>query len=131
MSWTAVAVDWHLYASEPLAEGIEAVTAMGDQLSATRFTLDSAAVVPEHVHDAEEFGHVLSGSLRLTADGRTWTVGPGEGFLIRGGVPHSAVAADAGCDLLECYSPPRSPVPPNPTTAPSSSEPPSRSEGER
>lgn len=115
MSWTVNLLEWGSLPGEPLLDGITATSALGEQLSATRFTLDAGAVVPEHAHAAEEFGHVLSGSLRLTVGGDTWTVGPGESFLIRGGVPHSAVAQEHGCDLLECYSPPRSPTPPRST----------------
>jgi quercetin dioxygenase-like cupin family protein len=115
MSWTVNLLEWGSLPGEPLLDGITATSALGEQLSATRFTLDAGAVVPEHSHAAEEFGQVLSGSLRLSVGGETWTVGPGEGFMIRGGVPHSAAAQQHGCDLLECYSPPRSPLPPRPT----------------
>jgi quercetin dioxygenase-like cupin family protein len=101
-------IDWA--GPEPLLAGITAASELGEQLSVTRYTLAEGAVVPEHVHDAEEFGQVLSGTLLLTVDGATATVATGEGFLIRGGVPHSAVT-EGGCDLLECYAPPRLPQP--------------------
>ncbi|HEX5406709.1 MAG TPA: cupin domain-containing protein [Pseudonocardiaceae bacterium] len=114
MTWHGRPVDWNTQQHEPLLDGITAATAMGEQLSVSRFALAADAVVPEHSHAAEEFGQVLAGSLRLTVDGDTWTVDAGQGFLIRGGVPHSALALGDGCDLLECYSPPRSPVPPRP-----------------
>jgi quercetin dioxygenase-like cupin family protein len=106
MSW----IDWAAKPGTPLLAGITATTETGEQLSATRYTLAGGAVVPEHVHDSEEFGQVLSGSLRVTVDGTARVIGAGEGFLIRGGVPHSAVTED-GCDLLECYAPPRVPRP--------------------
>ena len=107
-------LEWGSLRVEPLLDGITAASALGEQLSATRYTLDAGAVVPEHAHAAEEFGQVLSGSLQLTVGDDTRTISAGEGFLIRGGVPHSAVAQADGCDLLECYSPPRSPAPPHP-----------------
>lgn len=106
MTW----IDWSATPAAALLPGITATTEMGERLSVTRYTLAGGAVVPEHVHDSEEFGQVLAGSLRVTVDGTTRVVGAGEGFLIRGGVPHSAVTED-GCDLLECYAPPRVPRP--------------------
>lgn len=111
MAWTGRRIDWGSTPATPLLAGITATSEVGDQLSATRYTLAGGAVVPEHVHDSEEFGQVLSGALWLTVDGTTRMIGAGEGFLVRGGVPHSAVAEDGGCDLLECYAPPRLPRP--------------------
>lgn len=111
MAWTGRRIDWDATPATPLVAGITATSEVGDQLSATRYRLADGAVVPEHVHDSEEFGQVLSGSLWLTVDGVARLIAPGEGFLIRGGVPHSAVTGDGGCDLLECYAPPRLPQP--------------------
>jgi quercetin dioxygenase-like cupin family protein len=93
--------------------GITASVAVGERLSAALFTLAARAVVPEHTHDNEEFGQVISGSLELTADGRTVTLGAGDGFLLPAGIRHSAQAGAGGCELLECYAPPRDPVPSN------------------
>jgi quercetin dioxygenase-like cupin family protein len=91
--------------------GIAASVAVGEHLSAALFTLEPQAVVPEHSHDNEEFGQVISGSLELTTGGRTVTVGAGDGFLLPAGVRHGARAGAEGCELLECYAPPRDPVP--------------------
>lgn len=84
---------------------------MGGQLSATLFVLEPNAVVPLHHHPNEEFGQVLEGSLELTTDSGTETLGEGEAFLIPGEMLHSAVAGPSGCRLLECYAPPRHPDP--------------------
>jgi len=91
--------------------GITASVALGERLSAALFTLEPGAVVPEHTHDNEEFGQVISGSLELTTDGQTVTLGAGDGFLLPAGVRHGARAGAEGCELLECYAPPRDPVP--------------------
>jgi quercetin dioxygenase-like cupin family protein len=92
--------------------GITASVAVGEHLSAALFTLEPRAGVPEHSHANEEFGQVLSGSLELTTDGQTVTLGAGDGFLLPAGVRHGARAGADGCELLECYAPPRDPVPP-------------------
>lgn len=91
--------------------GITAVVGTGKQLSAAVFTLDAGAVVPDHSHDNEEFGQVLSGSLELRWADQTVVLQAGEAFLLPAGVPHGARALDDGCALVECYAPPRNPIP--------------------
>ena len=86
--------------------GITAASASGAQLSAARYTLAAGASVPLHAHDNEEFGIVLSGSLELLG-AEPAVLGPGEAFLLAGGVEHGARAGAEGCELLECYAPPR------------------------
>jgi quercetin dioxygenase-like cupin family protein len=94
----------------PLLPGITASVASGEQLSAVLYTLNAGALVPPHDHESEEFGQVIRGSLELEIGGRTTVLAAGEGFLIPGHVPHGARAGDDGCELLECYAPPRAPV---------------------
>jgi quercetin dioxygenase-like cupin family protein len=94
----------------PLA-GITAAVAVGQQLSAVRYTLDPDAPVPEHSHP-KEFGQILRGSLELRVAGRSRVLRTGEAFLVPGGIPHAARALADGCELLECYAPPRDPLPP-------------------
>jgi quercetin dioxygenase-like cupin family protein len=92
--------------------GITMALALGERMSTALFSLDPSAVVPEHVHDNEEYGHVLTGSLELHHAGQKVVIAAGDGFLIPAGEPHSAVALVGGCELLECYAPARVPTPP-------------------
>ena len=108
-------IDWaHRDRPAPLA-GITAAVAVGAQLSAVRYTLDAGAPVPEHSHPNEEFGQILRGSLELRVAGRSRVLRAGEAFLIPGGIPHAAHALAEGCELLECYAPPRDPLPADPS----------------
>ena len=97
--------------SQPLP-GITASVALGAQLSAAVFTLAPGAVVPHHEHPNEEFGQVLRGSLELRWADQVHVLTAGEGFILPAGVAHGARALDDGCELLECYAPPRVPTPP-------------------
>lgn len=97
--------------SAPLP-GITASVALGAQLSAAVFTLVPGAVVPHHDHPNEEFGQVLRGSLELRWADQVAVLHAGEGFILPAGVAHGARALDDGCELLECYAPPRVPTPP-------------------
>jgi quercetin dioxygenase-like cupin family protein len=102
-------VDWEARSKPGPVTGVVAADVQGTQLSAARYVLDAAVVVPEHSHPNEEFGQVIRGALELTVDGVTETLAVGAAFLIPGDVPHSCRAGQDGCELLECYAPPRSP----------------------
>jgi quercetin dioxygenase-like cupin family protein len=105
-------VRWDALAGPGPVPGIEAATVHGARLSAARYVLEPDAVVPEHAHENEEFGQVLAGSLELRVSGAAERLGPGDAFLIPGDVPHAASAGPDGCELLECYAPPRLPKEP-------------------
>lgn len=104
-------VRWPELRQMPLLPGISAAVSMGSQLSASLFLLEANAVVPRHSHPNEEFGQIIKGSLELTWGTDTTVLQVGEAFLIPGDMPHSAIAGPDGCELLECYSPPRNPDP--------------------
>lgn len=91
------------------ADGISGSVHFGQDLSAAMFRLAPGAVVPLHHHINEEFGQVLGGTLELDVDGEVSRLVAGDGFLIPSEVWHGAVAGPDGCELLECYSPPRNP----------------------
>jgi quercetin dioxygenase-like cupin family protein len=120
MSTSHVHVRWDDADTSALVPGITAATLAGTRLSATRFVLDPGADVPEHSHDSEEFGHVVRGGLELRCEGVTTTLREGDAFVVPGGVPHAARALDAGCELLECYTPPRVPAAPAAPSSPAS-----------
>jgi quercetin dioxygenase-like cupin family protein len=90
--------------------GITAAAVYGQRLSAALYRLEPGAVVPRHSHHNEEFGQVVRGALELGVDGEVCVLTEGEAFVIPGGMPHAARALDAGCELLECYAPPRAPA---------------------
>jgi quercetin dioxygenase-like cupin family protein len=102
-------IDWAARDRPAPLAGITAAVAVGDQLSAVRYTLEPGAPVPEHSHPNEEFGQILRGSLELSWNGQVRKLTAGDAFLLPGGVPHAARALDEGCELLECYAPPRDP----------------------
>lgn len=110
-------IDWALVADVDLVPSITARSRSGAQLSSTLFTLEPGAVVPEHSHPNEEFGYVIAGGITVWCGDDEFDVGPGGSFLVAADQAHRAVASNAGCELLECYSPPRVPTPP-PTKTP-------------
>jgi quercetin dioxygenase-like cupin family protein len=107
-------IDWGALEVAGPVDGVSAASAHGARLSAARYRLEPGTVVPEHAHDNEEFGQVIRGSLELRCPDSTLTLEAGDAFLLPGGVPHAARAGAEGCELLECYAPPRAPTPPPP-----------------
>ncbi len=79
----------------------------GERLMLCWVDLLPHAVLPEHHHPHEQGGVVLEGELNLTIDGVDRRCGPGDGFIIPGDVPHSAVAGPNGAQTLDVFTPPR------------------------
>jgi quercetin dioxygenase-like cupin family protein len=100
---------WNELGGPGPVEGVVAATVHGAQLSAARYVLEPDVVVPEHSHANEEFGQVLAGSLELRCAGLTEQLAPGDAFIVPGDLPHSCTAGSDGCELIECYAPPRVP----------------------
>lgn len=72
----------------------------------TEFRLRAGFPLPVHQHPEEQTGYLVSGHLRLTIDGETHDVWPGDSWSIPGGVSHGAeVLEDAVA--VEVFSPVR------------------------
>ncbi|MBJ31577.1 MAG: hypothetical protein CL466_09230 [Acidimicrobiaceae bacterium] len=105
-------IGWDATDEVAVASQIVARSLTGNELSVSVFDLEPHAVVPLHSHPNEEFGYVISGGLSLTVnDGEARDITAGESFFICPNESHKAVAFESGCQLLECYAPPRIPKP--------------------
>ncbi|MGD9700871.1 MAG: cupin domain-containing protein [Acidimicrobiia bacterium] len=110
--WLSGPVGWDASPESTVASGITARSRVAAHLSASVYRLAPHAVVPHHAHPSEELGYVIGGGLRMTCgDGDEFVVRAGDTFFVTANTPHSAVALAEGCELLECYSPPRVPAP--------------------
>lgn len=81
----------------------------GERGMLARLDITRGAVVPRHLHEAEQLTYVVSGALRLSlgdAGGEVVDVRSGEVLVIPSNVPHSAVALEDTLDL-DFFSPPR------------------------
>ncbi len=63
---------------------------------------DDDAIVPEHVH-GDQWGIVLSGTVRMQIGDETAEYGRGETYFVPGGVPHTTwvAAGSRGLDIFE------------------------------
>lgn len=70
------------------------------------FTFDAGVEVPNHSHPHEQVGYVVSGQLRMTVDGQSHDLGPGDSYHAPSNVPHGALTLEPSV-VVEVFSPPR------------------------
>ena len=95
---------------EPLAlmDGLRARAVNGERITLALFELDPGIAMPEHRHPNEQVGMVVRGEFTFTVGGETRLRQPGDMWVIPAGLPHSVVrAGEAGCTIVETFSPPR------------------------
>ena len=68
---------------------------------------EPGATVPLHSHEHEQLGIVLQGMQALVVDGVSHELGPLEGYVLPGGVEHSADCGPEGALVLDVFRPVR------------------------
>ncbi len=90
-----------------LVEGVRMKTLVyGEKTLFTEFQLESGHTLPQHAHEQEQTGYLVSGSIRLTIGDQTYDVGPGDSWCIPGNVQHKAEILDDSV-AIEVFSPVR------------------------
>jgi quercetin dioxygenase-like cupin family protein len=69
--------------------------------------LEPGAVVPLHSHPHEQLGFVIRGIQALVIDGEAHELGPMEGYVLPGGVEHSAYGGPEGALVIDIFQPVR------------------------
>jgi len=77
----------------------------GDDLDVTVFGIDAGGGLTEHAASREAIVQVLSGRLRLTADGEDLDAGPGFWLHMTAGTPHALEATEPTLMLLTLLRP--------------------------
>jgi quercetin dioxygenase-like cupin family protein len=110
----ADATSAHEFASvagiKPLAliDGLRVRAVHGERITLAVFELDPGIAMPEHRHPNEQVGVVVRGELTFTVGGETRLRKPGDMWVIPSGVPHAVErTGEAGCTIVETFSPPR------------------------
>lgn len=96
--------------SLPLIQVWETVAARavhGERQSLAVVELDPNAVVPEHRHENEQLGMVITGSLEFRIGDETRNLGPGETWTIPSNVPHEVTAGPEGAVVIDVFAPVR------------------------
>jgi|HubBroStandDraft_6_1064221.scaffolds.fasta_scaffold118134_3 quercetin dioxygenase-like cupin family protein len=91
-----------------LMDGLRVRPIHGERITLAVFELDPGMAMPEHRHPNEQVGIVVRGEFTFTVGGETRLRRPGDMWVIPGGVPHAVErAGEAGCTIVETFSPPR------------------------
>jgi quercetin dioxygenase-like cupin family protein len=95
-------------APQQIWDGVVGRTVHGERLTFSVVELEPDAEVPEHRHENEQLGMLLTGLLVFRiGDEQRELRGPGGTWLIPSNVPHSVTAGPEGAVLIEVFSPPR------------------------
>jgi len=79
----------------------------GERITLGVVELDPNAVVPEHRHENEQLGIVLSGSLMFRVGDESRELGPGGTWCIPPNVPHEVAVGSDGAVVLDVFAPTR------------------------
>ena len=94
-------------APQELFQGIVARAVHGERITLAVVELDPDIVLPEHGHENEQLGIVLTGSLRFRVGDEERLLGPGETWRIESGTRHFAQAGPDGAVVVDVFAPPR------------------------
>ena len=90
-----------------LGEGITARAVVGERMTMAVVDLDPNAALPEHHHENEQLGFVLSGSITMRIGGEKRELRAGDTYTIPSDVPHDGVAGAKGCTAVDVFAPVR------------------------
>jgi quercetin dioxygenase-like cupin family protein len=84
---------------------IKSITGTQAQLTFVRL---EPGEVTDHRHSHEQIGYILSGQVEVTIAGNRRKLGPGDAYVIPGGVSHGfKVLTDEVLEYFEIFSPPK------------------------
>lgn len=96
----------HVRAFE-LADGVTGRPLFGEGAMLNLIEFAPGATVPLHSHPHEQLGIVLRGMQALVVGGVAHEMGPMEGYVLPGGVEHSAYCGPEGALVLDVFQPVR------------------------
>ena len=99
--------DLSAIAPQEIWAGAAVRTVHGERITLGAVELDPGAVVPEHRHENEQLGIVLSGSLRFRVGDEARDLGPGGTWRIPANTPHEVTAGPDGAVVLDVFAPTR------------------------
>jgi quercetin dioxygenase-like cupin family protein len=87
--------------------GVIARPLFGEGAMLNLIEFEPGATVPLHSHEHEQLGLVIKGMQALVVDGVPHEMGPMDGYVLPGGVEHSAYCGPDGALVLDVFRPVR------------------------
>ena len=88
-----------------LREGVTARAVTGERMTLAVVDLEPGAEVPEHKHENEQLGFVISGTITMRIGSETLELHPGDTYSIPSNVPHEATAGSHGATVVDAFAP--------------------------
>jgi quercetin dioxygenase-like cupin family protein len=88
-------------------DGVSVRAVHGERITLGVVELAPNAVVPEHRHENEQLGMVLSGSLTFRVGNESRELEPGGTWCIRANVAHEVTVGPEGAVVLDVFAPTR------------------------
>ena len=88
-------------------DGVAVRAVNGERITLGVVELDPGSIVPEHSHENEQLGMVLSGSVTFRIDDETRELGPGGTWCIPSNVPHEVTVGAEGAVVVDVFAPTR------------------------
>lgn len=80
--------------------------AEGGSLMICEFILEKGVKIPPHSHPHEQIGYVASGKVRISVDGKSSDLGPGDCYFAPSGISHGALVLERAV-VVDTFTPPR------------------------
>lgn len=93
--------------AKELVPGINAKTFWCEKMLAAVVDLDPNVHLPRHNHPHEQLGIVIEGNIEFIIGDEKKVLGPGEVYVIPGGVEHEARTFDHSVKVMDVFSPVR------------------------
>ncbi len=93
---------------EVWGNAVRARRVQGDRITLALVELAANAAVPEHHHEAEQLGMVITGEMHFTLDGETRVLKSGGTWRILSNRPHQVTAGPNGAVVIDVFTPVRS-----------------------
>jgi quercetin dioxygenase-like cupin family protein len=93
--------------AKELVPGINARTFWAEKMLAAVVDLDPNVHLPRHSHPHEQLGIVIEGQIEFIVEDQKQILGPGEVYVIPGGIEHEARTFDQPVKVMDVFSPVR------------------------
>ena len=87
--------------------GVSVRAVHGERITLGVVELEPNSIVPEHSHENEQLGIVLSGSLRFRVGDESRELGPGGTWRIPANTPHEVITGTDGAVVIDVFAPTR------------------------
>ena len=88
-------------------EGVAGRAIHGEGLTLGLIELEAGSVVPEHSHENEQLGIMISGSVQFRVGDETRELGPGDTWSIPANTPHEVHTGPEGAIMIDVFAPVR------------------------